>query len=102
MGKELLPELLQCYRSIRLHQAAHTAILRLPHDWLAQNLETAILPLLDSADHIDFDFFVQLGWKIDRALTRKIAQLALANPDADVRELGADCLAKLDEAGTSP
>ena len=95
-GKELLPELLQCCRTIRLHQAAHIAILRSPRDWLAQNLEAAILPLLDSADHIDFDVFVQLSWKFDRGLARNIAQLALTNPDAHIREFGADCLAKLD------
>lgn len=93
--ERLLPELLQCYRTIKLHAATEAVILKLPNDWLATNIEAALNPLLDSSDHIDFDFFIQLGAKISKETAKRIAQHALRSSDPDVISLGTEYLDKL-------
>lgn len=82
----LLPALLQCSRAISAFVIP--AIHSLPIEWLTQNIEAATFPLLDHADHIDFDFFLQVMEGINSSFANRLAQRALTNSDPDVRELG--------------
>ena len=94
--KKLLTALLQCSRSI--NAPVVNVIATLPQKWLVEHIEEAVHPLLDGADHIDYDFFLQLFDRIDLALANRLAaQCALSNCDPDVREMGTEYLAKRDE-----
>jgi hypothetical protein len=94
--KELLTFLLS--HSISVHQylfAFRAIILRIPRDWLAQNIETAAEPFLKEGDDETFRRFLELYFQIDSSLTRRLAERAVASSDADTREAGADFLEKL-------
>jgi hypothetical protein len=93
--KKLLPALLRCSRSI--NAPVVSVILTLPQKWLVEQIEEVLDPLLDGADHIDYDFFLQLFDRIDLALAKRLAQHTLSNSDPDVREMASEYLAKRDE-----
>lgn len=90
--KKLLPALVRCSPSI--YSYVVNAILALPSEWLIEHIEEAVYPLLDGADHIDYDCFLHLFDRINPALASRLAHNALGHSDPDVREKGAEYLAK--------
>lgn len=93
---ELLPFLLSHAESIHGYLGAfRSIILRMPKDWLADHIEGAAEPLLQSGDDGTYRRFLELYVNIDPALVRRLAERALASTDPDTREAGADFLEKL-------
>ena len=76
--------------------SAQNLILSLPNEWLIANIETYSEPLLLTGDFETYRALLTLYFKIDRNLTRRLAEKALDNDDEDIREAGADFLAKLE------
>ncbi|MEP7291790.1 MAG: hypothetical protein ABI835_08395, partial [Chloroflexota bacterium] len=74
---------------------AQELILSLPHEWLLSNIEFYSEPLLRRADYETYSALLTLYSKIDRNLTRRLAQRAMNSDDADIHETGEDFLAQL-------
>jgi hypothetical protein len=80
-------------------QAARDAICALPREWVLSHIEAVVEPLLASSDEQGqfeeyrrfLELYQQLG---DRNLIQRLAELSLQHPDEDVREAGAEFLAK--------
>lgn len=75
---------------------AQDIIISLPHEWLVSNIEKYSEPLLVSADYETYRGLLTLYLMIDASLTRKLAEQALGSEDEDIKEAGADFIAKLE------
>jgi hypothetical protein len=75
-----------------LTHIAQTLILSLPHDWLLSNIEKSAKPILEIADYEEYRALLTLYYKIDRDLTRRLAQRAAMHDEPDIKEAGEEYL----------
>lgn len=73
-------------------QTARNLILRIPKDWLLENIERYADPLIEESCEDDYRRFLELYDQIDEGLTRRLAERALCDKDPGVREAGQDFL----------
>ena len=99
--KELFPEWIHLSRAAHSpFQLAWNVIESLPREWVLQNIEKEVDPILRNDEETDYWMFLQLFARLDGGLARTLAQRAAANTDQEIRELGEEFLAKaiLEEA----
>jgi hypothetical protein len=70
----------------------HTAILRIPKEWLLEHIEREVEPYLQKCDGVEYGIYLSLFHKIDIELAKKYALRALEQEDYDIREVGQDYL----------
>jgi len=96
--KELLPFLVEHTRSVHGHlQTLRRLFSLLPKRWLVENVEATVEPWLQTGDDEYYRRFLELYYSIDRQLTRRLAERAVASNNPDVRDAGTDFLKKLEE-----
>jgi hypothetical protein len=78
--------------SVGYVQAVRNAILRLPHEWLMQHIESVADPILRDGTYEEYRRILELYRMLDRELTLKLARRALAQNDADIQEAGQDAV----------
>lgn len=92
-------ELVKFSYSQGLAKYCRELILRLPRDWVLENIESATRPILENepekSRYDSYRRLLELYILLDKELTRKLAEEAFADSDHDVREAGADFLEKL-------
>ena len=71
------------------------AILALPRDYVLNNVEKEAEGYLRDVTYDEFRRFLELFWLLDRGMTRRLAERAAGQIDADIREAGVDFLEKL-------
>ncbi len=69
-------------------------ILSLPKEWLLENIERHVDPMLKNGTYDEYVSFLSLYANVDRDLTIKLAHRALEHDDPEVRKLGKDYLTK--------
>jgi len=67
---------------------ARELILKLPHNWLLENIEVHAEKLLSANDFYDYQGLLVLYRELDTELAKKLAERALTNSDSEIRELG--------------
>jgi hypothetical protein len=96
--KALLPFLIEHTRSVHGHlQTLRRLFLLLPNRWLVENVEPAVEPWLQTGDDEYYRRFLELYYLIDRKLTHRLAERAVASNNPDVRDAGTDFLKRLEE-----
>jgi hypothetical protein len=86
-------DVLLAHTAYRMSATADTAselILKLPHEWLLENIEVQAEPLLSANDVLDYQGLFVLYRQIDIGLAKRLTERALANSDPEIREAGAD------------
>jgi hypothetical protein len=73
-------------------KAVREAILSLPKDWVLENIEVVVNPLL--CDEDSYRRILELYSELDDSLAEKLAEKALKQEDRDVKEAGLDFLRK--------
>jgi hypothetical protein len=82
------------------HGAVHivrAAILSLPRDWVLQNIEGVVEPILVSGTYDEYRRILELYATLSRDLALKLARRALAQDDIDIQEAGQDFVKRLGE-----
>lgn len=72
--------------------AIREAILTMPHDWVMARIEGTSEPILANATYDEYRRLLELYSLLDPALTRRLAERAIAQPDPDIKEAGYDFL----------
>ncbi len=76
--------------SDKLADAVHTAILRMPRDWVIEHIDLAAEPIFITGTGDEFRHMLDLYRLIDRDLALKLASRALAHQNPDIQEAGQD------------
>ncbi len=77
---------------------AHEVILSLPHDWLRENIEPIVDKVLEKGSEEEYRLMLSLYSKVDRTLTRKLAERAIQSQDDLIRDAGETYLEKLNRS----
>ncbi len=94
--KILMPFLLEHARSVHGYlDHFRRAILSLPKDWLLEHIESSAESILQNGDDDEYRRLLELYFRIDPQLTRRLAERAVRSPDANIREAGQDFIEKL-------
>jgi hypothetical protein len=88
--RHLFNEWVRLLRGEGSFQAVRNFILGLPRDWVMERIEQAVEPYLNDA--IDFRRYLSFYHDLDRRLMVKLARRAMAHPDPETRETGAEFL----------
>lgn len=67
----------------------------LPRDWVLQNIEETVEPMLIDATYWEYRRLLELYATLDGELTRRLALRALQHADAEIHEAGQDALESL-------
>ena len=78
------------YKMSAMASTARELILKLPHEWLLENIEARADKLLSANDLLDYQGLFVLYKEIDIELAKRLAERALANPDPEIKEAGED------------
>jgi hypothetical protein len=70
-------------------------IIAMPRSWVLENLEAAAEPLL--SDEWCYRRLLELCWKLDQELVQRLALRAVTDENAEIKELGRECLSQLNE-----
>ncbi len=92
---QLFDLLLQLCLPVKYATRARYLIASLPRDWVLANVEKVVEPTLEHCDHVDYRMLFELYLLLDKNLALKLANRALAHPDAEIREAGGDYLEQL-------
>lgn len=93
--KQLFPEWIHLARAAHSPcQFAWDVIESLPRNWVLQNIEKEVDAILEAEEETDYWMFLQLYDRLDEGMMKKLAQRAASHANADIRELGADYLAR--------
>jgi hypothetical protein len=71
------------------------AILSLPRDWVVEYIQVEAPSLLASGGYDEYRRILELCVELDSSLTHRLAELASAHNDPDIREAGNDFLSRL-------
>jgi hypothetical protein len=80
------------------HETLVDIIRSLPRDWVLANIEQAAEPNLQNADYNEYMLLLSLYLRLDKGITRRLAQRAVSDPRSEVRELGLDIQEKVEAA----
>jgi hypothetical protein len=84
----------QC-QNIRNITLGRTALWALPNQWLLEKIEPIAEPLLQLNDEWEYRRLLEIYWRLDKSLVKKLALRSLDNPNPEIREAGQECLDKL-------
>lgn len=71
-------------------QTARDLVLKIPRDWVLQNIQPVIDPILQTNDPDEFRRMMELAWELDHKLLIDICQQAAHHPNPEIREAGED------------
>lgn len=77
-----------------------TLILRIPHEWVMEHIETYVEPYLKEEGGEEYRRFLELYILLDADLTKKLAERAAQHPDPETKEAGEDFIEMLGEKHT--
>jgi len=86
----LFPQILQKCISQKWGSFARSIVINLPRPWVLEHIEAESKNLL--VDHLDYLMMLGLYTALDRALALRLAGLAAASADEDIRDLGVSYL----------
>jgi hypothetical protein len=75
-------------------QTARDILLSLPRPWVLERIEKEVEPYLQNGTEEEFRRFLEFFEILDEDLLTKLAQRAAVHADPDIKEAGADFLAK--------
>jgi hypothetical protein len=70
----------------------------LPEQWLSEQIESIAEPLLQLNNDWEYRRLLEVYWRLDKSLVRKLALRGLNNPNPEIREAGQECLDRLADA----
>ena len=88
----------QC-QNIRNITLGRMALWALPGQWLLERIELVAEPLIRLNDDWEYRRLLEVYWRLDKSLVKKLALQGLDNPNPEIREAGQECLDKLADSG---
>jgi hypothetical protein len=84
----------QCQNILNI-ELGRASLLALPREWVLQHIEEAAEPLLRAEEEWEYRRLLEVCWKLDFELVRKLASRGMGSENPEVRETGEDCLKEL-------
>ena len=76
-------------------ELGRAGLLALPRGWLLRHIEEAAEPLLRAGEEWEYRRLLEICWKLDVALVRKLASDGAGSKNGEVRETCEGCLREL-------
>lgn len=83
-------------QNIRNIELGRAGIWMLPKQWVLNCIEEIVEPMLHQNDEWEYRRLLEVYWHIDKSLVKRLAMRCLDCDDSEIRELGKECLAELE------